>query len=90
MNNIAEYFDCGSVYLNRDTFVYRVLRFSDLFEKIIPFYQKYSVLVKCVKSRDFQDFVKVAGLIKENKHLTPEGVTLIKEIKAGMNSVRGE
>ncbi|GAA5129037.1 hypothetical protein GCM10023339_57700 [Alloalcanivorax gelatiniphagus] len=88
MKNIAEFFNCGSVYLNRDTYVYRVLRFSDILEKIIPFYQKYPILG--VKSLDFQDFIKVAELIKEDKHLTSDGVTQIKEIKSGMNSVRYE
>lgn len=88
IRNIAEFFNCGSVYLNRDTYVYRVLKLSDIVEKIIPFFQKYLVLG--VKSQDFQDFIKVAELMKAKKHLTKQGVEQIKEIKAGMNSGRSE
>ena len=86
MKDIAEFFNCGSVYLNRETYVYRVVSLSNILDKIIPFYQKYSI--QGVKAKDFDDFVKVAELMKENKHLTPEGVEEIKLIKSGMNCFR--
>lgn len=86
MKDIAKFFNCGSVYLNRESYVYRVVSLSNIIEKIIPFFKNYPI--HGVKSQDFQDFVRVAELMKENKHLTPEGVEKIKLIKAGMNSVR--
>lgn len=86
MKDIAKFFNCGSVYLNRETYVYRVVSLSNIIEKIIPFYQNN--LIHGVKNQDFQDFVRIAELMKDNKHLTPEGVEKIKLIKAGMNSVR--
>jgi hypothetical protein len=86
MKDIAKFFNCGSVYLNRESYVYRVVSLSNIIEKIIPFFKNN--LIHGVKYQDFQDFVKVAELMKENKHLTPEGVEKIKLIKAGMNSVR--
>ena len=88
MKNIAKYLDCGGIYLNKNASVYRVLKLSDIIEKIIPLFQKYPI--RGVKSQDFSDFVKVAELMKENKHLTPGGLKKIKEIKVGMNSGRSE
>lgn len=41
-----------------------------------------------IKYLDFADFVKVANLLNEKEHLTIEGLTKIKEIKAGMNKGR--
>jgi len=36
------------------------------------------------------DFVKVAKLMKEKAHLSPEGLELIRRIKSGMNKGRKE
>lgn len=41
-----------------------------------------------VKSRDFEDFKKVAELMKKGAHLTLEGLEEIKQIKVGMNKGR--
>ena len=41
-----------------------------------------------VKAADFQDWCKVAELMKTKKHLTPEGLDQIRKIKAGMNMGR--
>ena len=86
MKDIAKFFGCGSVYLNREAYVYRVVGLSNIVEKIIPFFINYPILG--IKALDFQDFIEVAELLKENKHLTPEGVEKIQLIKAGMNSAR--
>ena len=40
------------------------------------------------KSKDFDDFCKVANMMKEGKHLTVEGLDQIRKIKAGMNTGR--
>jgi len=63
-----------------------VERFSDLTEKIIPFFKEYCILG--VKSEDFKDFCLVAKLMEEKKHLTREGIDQIRIIKAGMNKGR--
>lgn len=86
MKSIAEFFNCGKVSLNRNTYVFRVFNLSDINEKIIPFFKNYPI--QGVKYKDFQDFIKVYELMKDNKHLTIEGLNQIKEIKANMNSVR--
>jgi len=86
MRKIAEYFCCGSISFNREACVYRVIKFSDLVEKIIPFFIKYPVVG--VKHLDYLDWCKAADIIKENRHLTPEGLEEIRKIKGGMNRVR--
>lgn len=72
MKDIAKYFNCGSVYLNRETYVYRVVSLSNILDKILPFYTKYPIHE--VKAKNFEDFVKVDELMKENKYLTPAGL----------------
>ena len=44
--------------------------------------------IQGVKQLDFQDFCKVANLMKEDSHLTSEGLNLIREIKSTMNKSR--
>ena len=54
--------------------------------KIIPFFDKYSIVG--VKSKSYEDFKQVALIVKDKKHLTLEGFNLIKNIKEGMNKLR--
>ena len=86
IRSLVEFFGCGGVYKNRGAFRYVVNKFSDLNEKIIPFFIKYPVQGK--KLLDFQDWCKVAEMMKEKKHLTIEGLNEIRAIKAGMNRER--
>nr|YP_009262004.1 GIY-YIG endonuclease [Chrysoporthe austroafricana]AMX22079.1 GIY-YIG endonuclease [Chrysoporthe austroafricana] len=64
----------------------KVSSFSFIYEKILPLFRKHPILG--VKSADFNDWVKVAELIKDNKHRTPEGLDEICKIKEGMNKGR--
>jgi hypothetical protein len=41
-----------------------------------------------VKSKDFEDWVKVAEIISSKAHLTKEGLEQIRAIKNGMNRNR--
>jgi len=89
MISLIEYLGCGKYYprLSRELGDYSVTKFSDLTEKIIPFFVKYPIIG--VKSLDFDDWCKVAELMKEKKHLTNEGLTQIrKAIKAAINTGR--
>jgi len=69
-------------------FEYRVTKFFDIENKIIPLLKKYSILG--VKSKDFEDWCKAAELIKTKKHLTKDGLDQICQIKAGINRGRKE
>lgn len=63
--NLIEYFNCGSVIRNKDAIDYYTKKFSDIIEKIIPFFNKYPILG--VKYLDFLGFLEVANLMKEKK-----------------------
>ena len=86
IRGLVEFFGCGDVYKNRGAFRYIVNKLSDLNEKIIPFFVKYPIQGK--KLLDFQDWCKVAEMMKEKKHLTIEGLNEICVIKAGINRGR--
>jgi hypothetical protein len=91
MSNLISYFDCGRIEIKNNSkfntwVVFTVTKFTDINDKIITFFRKYPVLG--VKSQDFDDWCKVAELIKEKKHLTDEGLDQIRKIKAGMNKGR--
>ena len=50
-------------------------------------FKKYTIYG--IKSEYFQDFCLIAELMKENRHLTPDGLEQIPcRIKAGMNTGR--
>ena len=87
LKEFINYFDCGYYKISTNSggdFI--VTKFNDINTKIIPFFQKYTILGS--KRLDFYDFVIVAKLIHEKIHLTPEGFEQIKQIKFGMNKGR--
>ena len=86
MFSIKEFHNCGNVTKDRDCLKYRVTKFQDVCEKIIPFFKKYKI--RGVKALDFADFCRAAELKKEKKHLTAEGLEEIRKIKASMNRGR--
>ena len=51
-------------------------KFSDINNKIIPFFKAHSILG--VKQSDFQDFCEIAMLIGEGKHLNPVVIALLR------------
>lgn len=89
LKSFVQLFGCGNVYKqspssNVEDFL--VTKFSDITEKIIPIFESYPLIG--VKNKDFQDFKKVAELMKSKSHLTPEGLDKIRNIKLKMNSLR--
>lgn len=88
MSSLVKYFDCGVYFANpaRDAGDFVVTRFSDIHEKIIPFFNKYPIVG--VKAKDFSDFKQVMDIMKVKGHLTPVGLEQILKIKAGMNTGR--
>lgn len=58
--------------------------FQDNYEKFIPFFLKYPI--RGGKIEDFQDWCKVAEIIKVNSH--PSGLDQIRQIRANMNKGR--
>ena len=60
-----------------DDINYRVNKFSDIRDKIIPFFNKYPL-----------HFSKASDIIADKGHLTPEGIKKINSLKSGMNRSR--
>ena len=88
MESLIKLLDCGSCGqpLNYNHVDFRIQKFSDICNKVVPFFQKYPLIG--VKSKDFEDFCKVAELMQNKEHLTAEGLDQIRQIKAGMNKGR--
>jgi len=90
LESFVNFFGCGRIEIKTNdsyTWVdYVTSKFSDITEKIIPFLNKYLILG--IKSKNFDDFCKVAELMKSKEHLTSDGLEKIKLIKKGMNSNR--
>lgn len=79
---------CGRVelYLKQSAVYFVVTDFKDIFEKIIPLFDKYAI--RGVKSLDYIDFKKVALLINDKKHLSEKGLSDIQSLKLNMNKGR--
>jgi len=92
LRSIIDYLNCGRVQkkinkkYNKEYFEFRVEKFADIDTKIIPFFVKYTIVGQ--KLLDFQDFCKVAKLMKEKAHITIEGLNEIRKIKERMNTAR--
>lgn len=86
MGSLIEYFGCGNLYFRERAVDFVVQKFSDLDSKIIPFFNKYSIIGD--KNLNFKDFCIIAELIKQNKHLTQTGLDQILKIKEGFNTSR--
>jgi hypothetical protein len=89
LTKLIDYLGCGNIEKVRTrpngvTFV--VYKFSNIIEKIIPFFQSYPL--QGIKSQDYKDFCKIAKIMEDKSHLTPEGLKMIKSLKSGMNKGR--
>lgn len=84
---IAEYLNCGKIYKHsKNAVVFRVSKLSDINQNIIAFFSKYHILG--VKAKDFKDFCFVADILNKKGHLTKDGLDLIRQSKAKMNTER--
>ena len=86
MKTLIPYFGAGHVYKYREVLDFKITKFEDLTNIVIPFFDAFPIVG--VKSQDFEDFKKVAELVKNGVHLTSEGLNKIIEIKSGMNRGR--
>lgn len=83
------YFECGKYYISKDGRHgdYIVSNISKLAEKIIPFFRQYKIIG--IKELDFLSWCEAIELVIAKKHLTPEGLAQVREIKESMNKSRG-
>ena len=86
--SLISYLGCGHYSKSKGNNYgqYKSSKFSDILNNIIPFFKQYPVLG--VKAEDFEDWCKVADIIKAGNHLTSSGLAEISQIKKGMNRGR--
>ena len=82
---IREYFGCG--YIRRDyadkTVKFEIRDHNDLMTKIIPHFEKLSLLSR--KQRDFELFKKICKIVDQKIHLTKDGFIEIINLAYQMN-----
>ncbi len=86
IRSLQNYFNCGHVTKNREAFDFRITKFEDNVNKIIPFFKNYRI--EGVKALDFEDWCQAAELMKQKKHFIKEEIEQFRLIKAGMNKGR--
>lgn len=89
LTSFIEYFGCGKIEIpstRSEQIKFVVYKFSDIFEKIIPFFQRHSL--QGIKYMDYKDFCHVSNIVKDKSHLTSEWIRVIKSLKSGMNTGR--
>ncbi len=88
---IRDTLQCGNVYFQKEQranhtqcYRYTVSSQKDIFEKIIPFFQKHP-LQTTSKQRSFMLFCEIAHLVKQKAHHTQAGIERIRALKQRMN-----
>lgn len=89
IKKFISFFNCGRLEATRELYEnFIVTKLLHINEIIIPFFEKYPILG--VKSRDFDDWKRIAFLMTSKAHLTEEGAKEILKIKSSMNASRIE
>lgn len=87
---IKEYLECGVIETKdsrSNEVVFCVYRYSDIAEKIVPFFMKNKIVG--VKYNDFLDFYKAISLTEDISNINKEKLnSAIALIKGGMNTKR--
>ena len=85
MLNLKKFFgkDIGKVIIFKDTCTYRVDKLKDIFEVIIPHFDKYPLATQ--KLADYMLFKEIASLMKNKEHLTLDGLKKVLSYKASLN-----
>jgi hypothetical protein len=74
------------IYYTETSVAIQIVKFSDIINIIIPFFDKYSLQGQ--KRLDYNDFKKVSEILSRKEHLNKEGYNEILRIKKGMNLKR--
>jgi LAGLIDADG DNA endonuclease family protein len=90
LHMLMQFFGVGAVYINRrydnhkeHMYRYCVRKRSDLFQTIIPFFNRYSL--RTSKLEDFLKFAECLRMVETKEHLTKSGLIRIVEIAETMN-----
>ncbi len=91
LEKVRNTLNCGAVYFQKEQrknhtqcYRYTVSSHAEIFNKIIPFFQQHP-LQSASKSKSFNIFCQIAGLLQKQAHLTKKGVERIRSLKSQMN-----
>jgi hypothetical protein len=96
LEEVEKFFGVGSVYQKSNVkgklpaYVFEVARRDEIYEVIIPFFNKYPL--KGTKAKSFSAFKEIATIIKgrqDKRKLTLEELEYITNIRLGMNKHYG-
>jgi hypothetical protein len=86
-----KFFSCGNVYYQKDSrtnhkdcYRFEVGSRKDIIESIIPFFSANKLKFE-TKKRDFNIFCKIVESIKQNEHLTDQGLLKLFKLKQQMH-----
>lgn len=89
LESFTNIFTVGKVYKQSPTVKvvdFMITGLADITKYVIPFFQAHPL--EGAKKKDFEDFIRVAELMKIKSHLNKKGLEQIRSIKSGMNSKR--
>ena len=91
LKKLQSFFSCGRIFVNHrydnhreNLYRFCVRSFRELDERIIPFFRKNEL--QTAKSRDFDIFAQIIGLMKEKEHLNKKGIKKIIALATKMNT----
>lgn len=79
---------CGTCRsTSKGAFFFQIADTQQMEQILFPLFETRgsAVLLRTMKRISFQKFRKIVRIIKEKKHVTPEGLEKIKELKIGLN-----
>ena len=80
-----KHLECGTMRQRKDgVWYYEVNNLKSIQENVIPFFNRFGFL-SAKKKRDFSKFKEIANLMREGRHLQPEGIKEILTIRSQMN-----
>jgi len=88
LKDLHRFFGCGRIteVTKDNTVEFQVRKLDDILNKIIPHFEKYPLVTS--KALNFESLKEAALMVKEKRHLTTEGLSIIKDLKFKMNTGR--
>ena len=86
---LKHHLGCGRLQERKDGVCYFVVSNpSAIEEKVIPFFEEFPFL-SASKKTNFSIFSRIAHIVSAKKHLTPEGMRAVVELRERLNEGRG-
>lgn len=86
---LKRYLNCGRMKQRRDgLWYYAVENQNSLFERIIPFFNKFGFLSARTK-KNFSVFKRILAIVQTGEHIKPEGIKDIVHLREELNEGRG-